>query len=252
MRLDELGGLYKNLNAYKRRLEQAKAFVREALSRSERPYLSISGGKDSVAMLAVVDAVARETGVDFPLWAHVSDASFPGTIETLQTCAQITGRELILDQSPVSAFDVERDTDALKPFGKQGYFFDAIRAFQTNYKPDLVFVGVRAAESRRRARACNVHGHLFRSSVTGPPIWVCYPLVWWSVEDVCACIVDHGLPFHPIYSMRSADGDARSIRLGYITARDLMHKGTIAFIRANYPAIYTLLVSKFPDMRAYT
>jgi hypothetical protein len=33
---------------------------------------------------------------------------------------------------------------------------------------------------------------------------------------------------------------------------NLMHKGTIAFIRANYPSIYTLLVSKFPDMRAYT
>jgi 3'-phosphoadenosine 5'-phosphosulfate sulfotransferase (PAPS reductase)/FAD synthetase len=248
--LEELGAFHKCLGSYKYRLDQARRFVREALERATRPYLSISGGKDSVAMLAVVDGVAREMGVDFPLWTHVSDASFPGTLETIQKCAEITGRELIVDRSPVSAFDVDRDQDAYRPFGKQGYFFDAIRRFQQDYKPDLAFVGVRAEESKRRTRACHAHGHLFSTTVTGR-ILVCYPLAWWSVEDVCACIVDHGLPFHPVYSMRSTDGDARSIRLGYITARDLAHKGTIVFIKINYPHIYNYLVSKFPELRAY-
>lgn len=246
--LYDLGCLQLGLAIYKKRLETAKQYIQEAFTVSKTPYLSLSGGKDSVAMLAIVNDVATQIGRDFVIWAHVSDASYPGTIETLNECANISGRELVLDESPVSAFSVVRNNP--KQFGKKGYFFDAISNFQLVRSVDLAFIGVRAKESKRRTKAAKSLGYLFESSVTGIRQVCCYPLIWFELEDVCAAIVQYGYPFHPIYSI-DPTVDNRKIRLGYVTAQDLMHKGTVSFIKRNYPDVYQKLIQHFPERSVY-
>ena len=39
------------------------------------------------------------------------------------------------------------------------------------------------------------------------------------------------------------------IRLGYITSRDLLDKGTAVFLKLNYPDIYNKLIKSFPEIR---
>lgn len=203
----------------------------------------MSGGKDSVAMLGVVNEAATEMGRDFEIWAHVSDASFPGTVETVINCAEITGRKLVLDESPVSAYDVIGQ-QSRQQFGKTGYFFDAIRTMTETH--DLVFVGVRAAESKRRAKAHRVHGHLFETAVPAR-IWKCHPIAEWGIDEVAAALHDYELPIHPIY--RKHPCDTHSIRLGYITSLDLVERGTLMFLRKNYPAEYGKLIEAMPKLR---
>ena len=219
----------------------------EAFSLDERAYVAISGGKDSVALAGVVDEAARKAGRDFVLWAHVSDASFPGTVETIRATAERLGRRLVLDESPVSAFDVV-GKQSRQAFGKTGYFFDAIRRFVEGEDRRLAFVGVRADESKRRRNACRTQGQIFRSN-TPCRHTKCLPLAWFTIQDVAAAIMHYGLPIHPIYGKISLDNKA--IRLGYVTALDLAHKGTVAFLKLNYPELYNKLVAVYPEVSRY-
>lgn len=238
------------LPRFKSRIEQAKEFIRESFSISKNPYLSCSGGKDSIAMLVLTDQIARELGRSFLIWGHISDASFPGTREIIESAAQKCDRQLILDESEVSAFDVLMERDNVRQFGKSGYFFEAIKKFELNYQTDLAFVGVRASESQRRKKAAQVHGHLFRSNITTPR-WVSNPIVWLSVEDVFALVLSTGFPLHPIYSKQHPQG-VKAIRLGYLTAQDLLHKGTLSFLRINYPEQYDKVVAAKPSLSINT
>lgn len=231
------------------RVRKAKDFAKQAFEISERPYLSISGGKDSVATAIIVNNVATQLNRDFILWAHVSDASFPGTTETIQAIATKINRKLILSESSVSAFDVLKARNAVKAFGKSGYFFDAIREAVAAHEFDLAFVGVRASESARRKKAVKALGSLFRSEHTNQ--WVCYPLSWFHVNDVFALILREDFPLHPIYFKRHPSGDCRHIRLGYLTAQDLMHRGTLAFIRDNYLEQYQKIIQARPEFSVY-
>ena len=231
---------------FKRRVTQFKELVREAFDLCRKPYLSCSGGKDSIAMLAIVDQVAVELGRDYEIWAHTSNASFPGTEETIINAAKKTGRKLTIHRSPVCAFEVLKRRKDIHQFGKTGFFFESIKEWNKLGGFDLAFVGVRAEESHRRMRAAKGHGHLFRSGGE----WICNPLCWAKIDDVFAIALTFDYPIHPIYSKHHPDG-IRAIRLGYLTAQDLLHRGNLIFIRDNYPDQYTKIIEARADLAIY-
>lgn len=245
--LAAIGPLHAATPEFARRLKQAARFVHEGLALSDSPYVSVSGGKDSIAMLGVAATSARKQGRELVAWAHVSDASFPGTVETITEACRIMDVRLVMDESPVSAWDVVGTQSATK-FGKQGYFFGAIERWLAASACDLAFVGVRAAESGRRNKAARAHGHLFRTTVPAPHRQ-CHPLQWWSIEDVAAAIHLYGLPIHPIYRKRPVAD--MPIRLGYITSLDLVEMGSATFLRSNYPAHFARLAEIRPEIRRY-
>lgn len=253
MLLNEIGEVAQLLPMFRKKLERSKALVRRALSEHKAPYIAISGGKDSIAMLGIVSDVAREMRCDNLLaWAHLSDASYPGTAETIREACRMSGIELVEDWSPVSAFDVVGQGSKVR-FGKRGYFFDAIKRFVEEYARDLAFIGVRAAESHRRRRAVRIHGDLFETHVPCREM-VCYPLAHFSVHEVAAAITYYGLPFHPIYSKMPLTGmgaETECIRLGYVTSLDNLSHGGLTFLKVNYPDMYGKLIHAKPDLALY-
>jgi 3'-phosphoadenosine 5'-phosphosulfate sulfotransferase (PAPS reductase)/FAD synthetase len=255
----EIGYIRANSNQFFQKWQKSKEVVKGQLKKFDKPYICLSAGKDSVAMAFIIAEVADELNCknNMFLWAHVSDASFPGTIETLNKVSEKTGINLIINESPVSAFSTisKKTANDVKKFGKQGYFFDAIEDCIEKYNRNLAFIGVRAYESRRRMRAVKAHGMAFTSHV---PTFcnICYPMAWYKLEDVAAIITLYNAPMHPIYSkMDTSIGystkDEHWIRLGYITARDLMEKGTIVFLKRNYPEQYNKLAEAFPEVKGY-
>jgi 3'-phosphoadenosine 5'-phosphosulfate sulfotransferase (PAPS reductase)/FAD synthetase len=235
---------YSTLPNFKRKVEKAKAIIKEAIAVSQKRSVSLSGGKDSIATLILVEQVSKELNQDYAIWSHISDASFPGTKEIILECAEKTGKQLILDESPVSAFSVKREK-TLPQFGKTGFFFDAIaRHYQSGF--DLSFIGVRSKESSRRKKAIKVHGVLFQSTVPEPH-WNCYPIAYFTTIEVFALALANNYPIHPIY-----DKDPLNTRLGYITSADLMHLGTIAELKQNYPEEYNKLIEAFPERGIYS
>lgn len=242
--LQLLGRIWKEKISFTRALERAKVYTRQGFARCSRPYIAISGGKDSVAMLAIVSEVWREEfpEKDFTAWIHVSDASFPGTIETARAACEKCGVPLIVDESPVSAFSV-MEAGSRARFGKKGFLFSAVESLIRSGR-DAAFVGVRGPESHRRMKAALAKGPIFETTVPAPHLKI-QPILWFSVEDVAATLARYEMPIHPIYSKIPVNG--RPIRLGYVTQKDLREEGVSLFIQRNYPELWNRLELARPD-----
>lgn len=249
----ERGKLNSQMLNYKRKKAKAIEVCVEQLSTHKKPYVALSGGKDSVAMAFIVNEAAKIANTYFTLWSHISDASFPGTLETCQKVAEKTGRKLDVYEHNESAFSLINNKKR-QAFGKKGVFFDSVIAYAED--KDLSFVGVRAGESKRRMQAAKAHGMTFHSKSMGD-IDVCNPLQWFSIFDVASVLYEYDAPIHPIYKKFSVDDKCNSngepifIRLGYITSKDLLDKGTAVFIKTNYPEIFNKLRAEFPEIGNY-
>ncbi len=250
------GRLNSRLTVYKRRKERAIAVCRDQLATHENPYIALSGGKDSVAMAFIVnEALNAAQRAKCTLWSHISDASFPETLEVCRQVSAMTGIPLYVYQSKKSAFEYVNEKKK-RDFGKTGVFFDSVREYASTH--DLAFVGVRANESARRMKAAKLHGMTFHSHDMGD-IDIVNPLQWFSIYDVFSVLDEYGAPIHPIYfkfpintKKQNTNKEPQFIRLGYITAKDLMDRGTVLFIKTNYPDIYQKLIAAYPDAQKYT
>jgi 3'-phosphoadenosine 5'-phosphosulfate sulfotransferase (PAPS reductase)/FAD synthetase len=106
-------------------------------------------------------------------------------------------------------------------------------------------------------QAAKAHGMVFRSQSMGN-IDVVNPLQWFTIYDVFSVLAEYDAPVHPIYKKfavdnhNNANGEPLFIRLGYVTAKDLMDKGTVLFLKVNYPELYSKLVQANPDVSRFT
>lgn len=248
----EIGEIRSKSQKFLKKLDDAIGLCERQLETHESPYVALSGGKDSGVLAYVVGEAAKRNGKDYRIWSHVSDASFPGTVETVNKIAESLGKTVDFYKSGHSAIETVSESKERRKFGKSGVFYDSIRKYASD--KDLSFVGVRASESKRRKRAANVHGWTFHSDSMGN-VDVCYPLLWFKLEDVAAATVIFHIPLHPIYNKqptdmgKNANGEDYFIRLGYITSRDLLDKGTAVFLKLNYPDIFAKLQKAYPDIR---
>ena len=248
----EIGRLRSKTSNYKVKKASAIELCRQQLEYSKNPYVSLSGGKDSAAMCYLVNEAAKSCKKDFRIWSHISDASFPGTLETCRLIAQKLGRSLDVYESS-GAFEALKKAKK-QSFGKSGVFFDSVRQYAAD--KDLSFVGVRAFESKRRMKSAQVHGQVFYSESMGA-VMVCHPLLWFRLEDVAAAMYEYDIPIHPIYYKADIECQKNSlkedsfIRLSYVTSRDLLNKGTAVFLKYNYPEIYNMLQKAYPDIKQY-
>lgn len=248
----EIGEIRSRSKKFQKKLNDAVDLCADQLEKHMSPYIALSGGKDSGALAYIVDRAARKTGKGYRIWSHVSDASFPGTVETINEIARRLGREVDFYESRYSAIERISETKERRKFGKSGVFYDSVREYASD--KDLSFVGVRTSESKRRKKAAKVHGQIFHSNSMGD-VDVCYPLLWFRIEDVAAATVMFDIPMHPIYKKqtidtgKNANGEEYFIRLGYITSRDLLDKGTGVFLKLNYPDIFAKLQKIYPDIR---
>lgn len=248
-----IGRVRAKFQVYKDKKRKSIDLCCELFEKHHNPYLALSGGKDSVAMSFIVDEAARACGKSFRLWSHLSDASFPGTIETCRAVADMVRRPLDVFESEQSAFSTVT-SDKRQSFGKRGVFFDSVREYAADR--DLCFVGVRAYESKRRMQAAKVHGRVFYSKDMGD-VTVCHPLLWFKLEDVAAVLYEYDAPIHPIYrkaqigTSHNSMNEDMFIRLGYITSKDLLNKGTAVFLKVNYPDIFNKLSDVWPEIRVW-
>lgn len=258
MKIDEfyeIGRIWSRSGRFLNKLQKAINLCAEQLERHKTSYISCSGGKDSGVLAFIVGEAAKRTGKEVKIWSHVSDASFPGTVETIEEIAERLDMPLDFYTCEYSAIQTMKDTKERRKFGKSGVFYDSIREYAKD--KDLSFVGVRAYESKRRMKAAKINGQCFRSESMGN-IDVCYPLLWFKLEDIAAATVLFDIPLHPIYSKqpidmgKNANGEDLFIRLGYITSRDLLDKGTAVFMKLNYPEIFAKLEKYYPDIRINT
>ena len=171
---------------HKRKIEESKKIIGDALAKAKKPYVAFSGGKDSTCVLHLVLLQKPDILVlhwDFgpyyiPRWLEK---------EFLKNARKLGARHLRIETSP----EYERlGREAINVLGRE--YIGKLLPKMKDEGYDLAFVGLRKEEAvRRRLRIEN-------QSYIGP-IPECWPIGNWSWKDVWAYIFSHDLPYASIY-----------------------------------------------------
>lgn len=198
---------------FRAKLVRTLLLVGEALGRAKKPYVALSGGKDSLAVAALCGAVREDVTV---AWSD-DELEYPESVEYMRMWREIAGERFVVTLGHATHAGWFRPwSDApswREPFpgavrigmaqddwmGRQGY--------------DLTLTGLRANESRARRDHLLARGALYR--VKGGTGWRCCPLADWTEDDVWALIAGWGLPYNAAYDRLTAIGvHRRAARIG--------------------------------------
>lgn len=211
---------------FQTKLFAALAIVDVAIRTANRPYVAVSGGKDSL----VVMALALMVSPDIPLLWSDDELEYPETVSYMTMMRDLAGDQLRVtlgwaehagwfrpwrdkpfwrDPLP-GTVRVNRDVDDW--MGGQGY--------------DLTLLGTRMSESSKRRDWLVSAGHTYR--VKGGTGRRCCPIWDWSEDDVWLFIAGKRLPYNTAYDRLDAIGISRERqRIGPLplSSRDILSEG---------------------------
>lgn len=243
--------LHARLPVHRKRVSRAQSIVRDWLAQSRSPYIACSGGKDSVAMLHLVQCVAGEP---IPVLWHDSGVEWPGVdhvFERLRDRQLITRLHIVRPKHDVIALKRRQLAGEISAAAKDRLaLFEPLAAAVQSAGYDASAVGLRQEESKARRMDASTHGPIYRRR---DGILRCLPLLYWTWQDVYAYTALHSLPLHPIYSAPLLELEHRGrIRLSWWLSTDHWRHGEIAWVRDNYPDIYARLRQALPNVRTIT
>ena len=166
--------LWTETEEYKKKVEEAKKIIKNALKTHKKPYVAYSGGKDSTVMLNLI----LKQKPDILVFHYDYGRYMPRWLE----------KEVITNAKKIGVQNFLLDS------GKNWYktFFGRIEKDFERKGYDLVFVGIRKEEScKRKARIEEKH---FLSKMDE-----CWPLKNWTWKDVWGYIVKNELPYPSVY-----------------------------------------------------
>lgn len=224
-----------------RRVANAKRLVAEWLERCERPYVALSGGKDSCVTLHLVRSLDSSVPA---VYGEDEDGTFPDVQDVIRWWQDqgVTVDRFLWESWPRLYAEYGLDSEIpARRFGRQ---FDE---FTASY--DGAACGYRSQENDRRAMHHRTHGHLFYQERLKR--WRIDPIWDWSVDDVWAYIALHELPYAALYDLD--DGQPRaSRRVGSPFGTASMTHGRIVRLKRYYPEWFQRFVSICPEARRYT
>jgi 3'-phosphoadenosine 5'-phosphosulfate sulfotransferase (PAPS reductase)/FAD synthetase len=240
---------------YRRRVEQALAIVRRALDLGTA-YVSVSGGKDSIALLHL----CRTLAPDLPAWHIDSGMETPDTLAIIAQLAasfgvRVTRPDMTVDAMArlVGAWGYEGPDklDGEWHWGASDWKAMLIdgpsRELCETHGYRVIFTGVRADESKGRTQRMRRFGaiHARKDGLT-----IACPLAEWSGLDSLAYAEAHGLPISALYT-EPGIGRPEERRTGTMLGGTALTQGRLAVLRHRHPAEWRKLVDQFPHLENY-
>lgn len=243
--------VWARLVPHRSRVERAVDVTAAWLVACQRPYVAVSGGKDSVAMLAIVqdaaqrigrppiDVMWHDSGVE---WPHV-----PEVFDRLRALGLVHTLHIVRPDEDVLELKRRQMAGELSAWKKDELaLFGPLRRYAEAHRLDAMALGLRSGESAGRAVSRATHGLTYRR--TGGML-VCTPIADWLWQDVFAFIAARRLPLHPIYSAPLLQLEHRGrIRLSWWASTDHHRHGELTWVRVNYPQIFARLCAALPGV----
>lgn len=242
---------HSRLSAHKRLVEQTSEAIEQALDSVTPWYVSVSGGKDSTALLHLVVSVAGTIDAVH----HEDEIIAPGTVEYVETLGQWAGVRLIRTAAPIRHSDEHtawRDKPWLRPLPPGTCWFSTRAEQLAWYQSQWMggFVGTRREESAVREISYRVNGAHYYATTRG--WWVNTSLHRWRLTDVWAYLLSHDIPYHPGYDVMTAAGVPRDRqRIGPPTNVRALTGSSMAWLRMGWPQYYEDVCQRFPRLRGY-
>lgn len=189
-------------------VQRTYADLEEQLPQVQRPYVALSGGKDSLVVLAIL--AEMRPGI-VALWSD-DELEHDGQYDVMDGQCDRLGAKFWSKTCGEGVthggwFRPWTDSPAWRnPHGLTMQTTLTTGEYMKHYGFDASVTGLRADEALYRKRHAQKLGSVYE--VKGGRI-VYQPLIWWSVDDVWAFIAGNGLPYHPAYDAMSGAGVPR-------------------------------------------
>ncbi len=259
--------LHRRSLAFRRAVDQARRVTEQALASATKPSVSCSGGKDSIDLAHLVGVLCG--GKHAVVHSEKDDLDFPGEEAYVQRWASEWGLDLRILRPPISPRawleqhaggmsgmdDVHGQLAALS----KACFYPVMRAADEGH--DLVFLGLRAEESRvrrilraRRGLTYDLKG--YADAHPGERQVRCNPLADWRGIDVYAYAEEHGIELLPVYRCIGWLPEHRAkpwlVRKAWWLPGSHAANGQAAWLKHYWPSLYEVYVRLFGDARSFS
>lgn len=243
--------IYAQMPIHGKRIAESHRIIRQWLEQCERPYIAVSGGKDSVVMLHLIQTISPTL---LPVMWHNSGVEFPGTDDMFDRLIDMK----LIDQLHI--VKPEYDVIELKRQQLLGEIssakkdklalFDPVNSFSSSGNFNGVALGLRREEGRGRSFDGAIHGAIYRKK---DGMLRCCPVNHWKWHDIFAYIATNKLPLHPIYSAELLGLENRGrIRLSWWISTDHHLHAELSWLRDNFFETYHKLRCLFPIVKTIT
>lgn len=219
-------------------IARARAAIRAALRDAARPYVAVSGGKDSAAVAHLVLSERPDVTL---LWSD-DELEYPETVALMTALKDRHGAQL------VTALGWAEHAGWFRPWTDRPLWRDPLPGTRTagmdaddwmaTRGHDLTLLGTRAEESRVRAAWLVEHGPTYR--VRGGTGVRCCPLWDWPVGYVYAYLERVGVALNGAYAVLERIGVPEELRR--VGPLPLARRDDLA---AGWPALYDRLVARY-------
>lgn len=240
---------------FRRKVQRSIDIAADWLAQCDKPYIGVSGGKDSVAVVGVVVAASELSGIPMPpLFWHNSGVEWPGSKMVIdRLLSEGWADDLVIATTDADIAELKRRQEAGEISAKQKdqiALFDPVAQTIAKHGFTGAALGLRKEESRARMLDGCVHGPIFQKK---DGLLRCTPIQDWSWRDVFAFIASEKLPLHPIYSAPLYGLENRGrIRLSWWLSTDHWRHGEVAWVKRNYPPVYAEIERLIPDVTRLT
>lgn len=169
----ELYTTHASTSAYQRKVEKASVVIKEFLSHDIKSYGSISGGKDSTAMMHLINQI--DPSISFV--SEKDDMDFPNELDYMDSLRERYDLNLTIISPPVKLWDVIMDHNFMEDIHSKGtnfsdtYFYSLLRNYQEQHGFKGVFLGLRAGESKGRKFNYMTNGAIYFNKSISIPQW---------------------------------------------------------------------------------
>lgn len=260
------GRLYQETYYFRKSLQFVIDGIRSMLVLSQRNYVSVSFGKQSICLAHMLWKVRPE----MPMFFLASSESYlmHNFVEVIDAFMQIAPINLTIVQSNHAALDISDHVDRLSelqptikwrflPTGDPAWSWKQVRDAGDDDLAQMVsrddfdgwFWGLAKEESKSRRLTLSrqwegqPHPSIFRYS---DGKYRCCPLMNWHLDDLAAYIYRYKLPLLDTYHE-----DGLTARTTARLTRRSIEEGFMAKAHGKNPALANQFYARFPELRAY-